>query len=82
MKPESVLATTKRQNRKALWVILARLPNHNATDDDNVDFRSFLKNLHSKLGCKVVDLAVQKLLNDMTLDWHPMMNSSLHTGQS
>ena len=31
-------------------VIRARLRNHNATDDDNVDFRSFQKNLHPKLG--------------------------------
>ena len=30
--------------------LIARLRNHNATEDDNVDFRSFLKNLHSKLG--------------------------------
>ena len=29
---------------------IARLRNHNATDHGNVDFRSFFKNLHSKLG--------------------------------
>ena len=28
---------------------------------------------------KVVDLLAQKLLNDMTLDWYSLMNSSLHT---
>ena len=30
--------------------LIARLRNHNAIDDDNVDFRSFKKSLHSKLG--------------------------------
>ena len=30
--------------------LIARLRNHNATDHDNVDFRSFFKNLYSKLG--------------------------------
>ena len=29
---------------------LPRLRNHNAIDDDNVDFRSFQKSLNSKLG--------------------------------
>ena len=36
--------------RCVFLLLSARLRNHNATDDDNVDFRSFLKNLHSKLG--------------------------------
>ena len=31
---------------------------------------------------KVVDSLVQKLLNDMTLDWYPSMNSSLHVRQA
>ena len=30
--------------------LTARLRNHNATDDDNVDFKSFTKILYSKLG--------------------------------
>ena len=58
-----------------------RLRNHNATDDGNVDFIYFRKISRSRL-CKVVDLLAQKLLNDMTLDWYPLMNSSLHTRQS
>ena len=33
-----------------LPILIAKLRNHNATDDDNVDFRSFKKKLHSKLG--------------------------------
>ena len=49
---------------------LARLRNHIATDDGNVEFRSFKKfyiqSLQNKY--KVVDLLAQKLLNDMTLD--------------
>ena len=55
----------------SLDYLAARLQNHNATDDGNVDFRSFKKkNLHSKpeKKIKVVDLLVQKLLNDMNLD--------------
>ena len=32
--------------------------------------------------CKVVHLLAQKLSNDMTLDWYPLMSSSLHTRQS
>ena len=31
---------------------------------------------------KAVDLLAQKLLNDMILDWYPLVNSSLHTRQS
>ena len=31
--------------------------------------------------CKAVDLLAQKLLNDMTLDSYPLMNSSLYTRQ-
>ena len=49
---------------------LTKLQNHSTTDDGNVDFRSLQKNhiqsLESKY--KVVDLLVQKLLHDMTLD--------------
>ena len=64
--------------------LLARLQNHNATDDDNVDFRSFKKfcieSLENKYNAS--DLLVQKLLNDMTLDWYPLMDSSLHTRQT
>ena len=50
--------------------VIARLRNHNATDDGNVDFRSFKKFYiqSCKNKNKVVDLLVQKLLNDMTLD--------------
>ena len=44
-------------------LILARLRNHNATDDGNVDLRSSKKidiqSLENK--CKVVDSPVQKL---------------------
>ena len=36
--------------RSFVLSLIARLRNHNATDDDNEDFRSFKKNLHSKLG--------------------------------
>ena len=46
----------------------ARLRNHNATDDGNVDFRSLKKFYIQSLENKVVDLLVQKLLNDMTLE--------------
>ena len=52
--------------------LLARLRNHNATDDGNVDFRYFKKkifyiqSLENKY--KVVDLLVQKLSNDMSMD--------------
>ena len=49
---------------------IARLRNHNAADDGNVDFGSLKKphiqSLENKY--KVVDLQVQKLANDMTLD--------------
>ena len=31
---------------------------------------------------EVVDLLAQKLLNDMILDWYPLVNSSLYTRQS
>ena len=51
--------------------IIPRLRNHNATDDGNVDVRSFLKKCYVpglENLCKVVDLLPQKLLNDMTLD--------------
>ena len=50
--------------------VILRLRNLNATDDGNIDSRSFRKILLSRLGnkCKVVDLLAQKLLNDMTLD--------------
>ena len=45
---------------------IARLRNHNATDDGNVDFRLLKKfciqSLENK--CTVVDLLAQKLLND------------------
>ena len=51
-------------------LIIARLRNNNATDDGNVDFRSlkkiYIQSLENKY--KVVDLPVEKLLNDMTLD--------------
>ena len=48
---------------------LARLRNHNATDDNKVAY-IFKETLHSKLRklCKGEDLLVQKLLNDMTFD--------------
>ena len=65
--------------------ILVRLRNLNTTDDGNVDFRSFKKKFYiQSLGnkYKVVDLLVQKLLNDITLDRYPPMNSSLHTRQT
>ena len=49
-----------------------------------IDFRSlkkfYIQSLENKY--KVVDLLVQKLLNEMTLDWYPLMNSSLHTTQT
>ena len=35
-------------NTYLIYFILPRLRNHNATDDDNVDFRSFRKILYSK----------------------------------
>ena len=50
--------------------LLARLRNHNATDDSNVDLRS-LKNLYiQSLGnkYKVVDWLVRELLNSMIFD--------------
>ena len=52
-----------------MW-LLARLQNHNATDNGNVDLRSFRKFYIQgvKKRYKVVDLLVQKILNDMTLD--------------
>ena len=48
----------------------AKLQNHNATDDGNVDFRSLKKLCIQSLenNYKVVDLLDQKVLNDMTLN--------------
>ena len=59
-----------RSDYPSLRPISARLRNHNATDDGNVDFRPLQKIPIQSLGNKnkVVDLLVQKLLNDMTLD--------------
>ena len=38
------------QLRYRAFEMIARLRNHNATDDGNVDFRSFRKDLYSKHG--------------------------------
>ena len=51
-----------------------------ATQTSDFSEKFYVRGL--KNSCKVVDLLVQKLLNDMTMDWYPLMNSSLHTRQS
>ena len=60
----------KKSRSVSLKALIARLQNHNPTDAGNVNFRS-LKKIHiqsSESKYKVVDLLVQKLSNDMTLN--------------
>ena len=62
---------------------ISELTKSQHTDDVNERLQIFKKILHTKFGkSKEVDLSVQKLLNDMTLDWYSLMNSSLYTRQT
>ena len=53
-----------------LWMILARLGNHIATDKGNFDFRYSKKMYIQSWGSKykVVDFISSEVLNDMSLD--------------
>ena len=65
------LYSTKHMLRPHVILLIARLRNHNATDNDNIDFRSFKTKFYIQnfeRVCKVVDLLVQKLSNEMILD--------------
>ena len=60
--------------------VIARLQIHNATDDGNVDFRSFTKILYSKLGLFLFS-ATNRRHGDVSSKWrHQLWNSFVLIG--